>query len=437
MKTLSSIPLERVSPAKRDVSGAAMDVVIPGRKWKRFGLGAPVGVAALLVLVLVWKAMPHGLVVKRSDLSITAVSRGMFLDNVVARATAMPLNSVVLDAVAGGRVDEVLVRDGATVRQGDILFRLSNTDLLLQLLARQADQAQQIANLSNLRVGLELGRSEAQKRITQQEQELRQSERECERSQRLAESGYISQKALEIARDQLKLNQQLLADYKRSAQIESRTRIDAIRQLELSMQKIDGGLRVVMEHVEALNVRAPMSGRLADFDLLVGTLVKAGDHTGRIDEPGTFKLMAPVDEFYLNRVSPGLPAHAQINGGSAELVINRIYPQIKEGRFMVELHFVGAAPDGIHPGQTVDAHLVLGRASQALLLPNAAFVNDTGGNWAYVLDPDGHTASKRVIRIGRRNNQQLEVTSGLKEGEQVVVSSYTLFKNNDRLDVSK
>jgi HlyD family secretion protein len=365
------------------------------------------------------------------------VSRGMFLDNVVARATAMPLNSVVLDAVAGGRVDEVLVRDGATVRQGDILFRLSNTDLLLQLLARQADQAQQIANLSNLRVGLELGRSEAQKRITQQEQELRQSERECERSQRLAESGYISQKALEIARDQLKLNQQLLADYKRSAQIESRTRIDAIRQLELSMQKIDGGLRVVMEHVEALNVRAPMSGRLADFDLLVGTLVKAGDHTGRIDEPGTFKLMAPVDEFYLNRVTPGLPAHAQINGNSAELVINRIYPQIKEGRFMVELHFVGAAPDGIHPGQTVDAHLVLGRASQALLLPNAAFVNDTGGNWAYVLDPDGHTASKRVIRIGRRNNQQLEVTSGLKEGEQVVVSSYTLFKNNDRLDISK
>ena len=437
MQPLHSVPLERTSTAKRAVSGAAMDVVVPRKKWGRFGLGGLAAGAVLLAIVLARLAMPNGLAVKRADLNIATVTRGLFLDDVISRATAMPLNSIVLDAIAGGRVDEVLVRDGAAVRQGDILFRLSNTDLMLQLLARQADQAQQIANLSNLRVGFELGRSDALKRITQQELEVRQSEREYERSQSLAASGYISQQALEIARDRLKLNRQLFEDYKNSAQIESWTRTDAIRQLELSMSKIDSGLRVVTEHVEALNVRAPMSGRLAEFDLLVGTLVKAGDHIGRIDEPGTFKLMAPVDEFYLSRVAPGLPAHAQINGTGAELEVNRIYPQIKDGRFMVELHFRRAAPEGVHPGQTVDAHLVLGQASPALLLPNAAFVNDTGGNWVYVLDPDGRTARKRAIRIGRRNNQQLEVTSGLRQSEQVVVSSYTLYKENDRLEISK
>ena len=437
MSPLHSIPLERVSTAKRAVSGAAMDAVVPRKRWRRLGIGVSAAAAVLLTVALIWGAMPIGLAVKRADLNIATVSRGLFLDDVVARATAMPLSSVALDAIAGGRVDEVLVKDGATVHQGDILFRLSNTDLLLQLLARQADQAQQIANLSSLRVGLELGRSDALKRIAQQEQEVRQSEREYERSQALAGNGYISAQTLEIARDHLELNRQLLDDYKRSAQIESRTRTDAIRQLELSMNKIDTGLRVVTEHVEALSVRAPMSGRLAEFDLLVGTLLKAGDHIGRIDEPGTFKLMAPVDEFYLARVSPGLPAHAQINGTGTELLINRIYPQIRDGRFMVELHFVGSVPEGLHPGQTVDAHLVLGQASPALLLPNASFANDTGGNWVYVLDPDGRTARKRAIIIGRRNNRQLEVTSGLKEKEQVIVSAYTLYKGNDRLEISK
>src|SRR3569833_3278624 len=207
--------------------------------------------------------MPSGRAGKRADLNIATVSRGLFLDDVVARATAMPLSSVALDAIAGGRVDEVLVKDGATVHQGDILFRLSNTDLLLFLFVRQADLAQQIANLSSLRVGLVFGRSDALKRIAQQEQEVRQSEREYERSQALAGNGYISAQTLEIARDHLELNRQMLADYKRSAQLESRTRTDAIRQLELSMNKIDTGLRVVTELVEALCVRAPMSVRLA------------------------------------------------------------------------------------------------------------------------------------------------------------------------------
>ncbi len=429
--------LRQVDNSNSDISGAAMDVIVPKRKGVRLWRSIGVAMAVSVIAWPIWKLVPHGLAVKRADMNIVAVSRGMFLDDVVARATAMPLNSVVLDAIAGGRVDEVVVKDGADIRKGTLLFRLSNPQLTLDLLARQSDQAQQISNLSNLRVGLELGRSEAQHRITQQEHELRQAERNYNTNLRLAEHGFISAKALEDTREQLKLARDLLDEYKRNAGIEAKIRSDAMRQMEQSMKNIDAGLGLVTAAVDALNVRAPISGRLADFNLLVGTLVKPGDHIGRIDEPGTFKLEVPVDEFYLNRVSIGLPAYAQINGQKHELAVNRIYPQIKAGRFTLDLNFVGKPPEGIHPGQTVDAHLVLGQPSSALLLPNAAFVNDTGGAWVYVMDSSGNTASKRSIRIGRRNNQQLEVVSGLAEGEQVVVSAYALYSKADRLDISQ
>lgn len=421
----------------RDISGTAMDRPITKNKWKRFPLVLGLVIALPMLVLVVWRLAPHGRAVERSNLSITSVIAGKFRDDVVARATAMPLKSVALDAVVGGRIDEVLVKDGALVKKGEILVRLSNAQLMFELLARRSDQAQQISNLSNLEVGQELGRSEALKRITQQEIEVAQAQREYTRNVRLTENGFLSQNALDVARDRLKLSRDLMAEYKRSAEIEQVTRANALKQLRRSMSEIETGLRLVASDVDALNVRAPMSGRLADFDLLVGKLVKQGDHIGRIDEPGFFKLTVPIDEFYLNRVTTGTPAYADVNGKSFTLTVSRIYPQITKGSFKLDLTFTGNQPEDIHPGQTIDIRLALGQADDALLLPNAAFANDSGGNWVFVVDETGGTATKRQIKIGRRNNRQIEVLSGLQEGDRVIVSSYALFKDAERLNITQ
>lgn len=426
-------PVTPAAPA----SGVGMDTIVPRRRYGRW-IALAAGVAGVVAAAFVlWELAPHGLQVNAQDLRIVPVKRDLFHDDIIVRATAMPLSSVILDAVQSGRVEEVIARDGAVVVKGDLLFRLSNPQQTLDLLARQSDQAQQISNLSNLQVNFELGRAEDQRRLARLEHDLRKAQRDFNADADLAAKGFISPKALEESRERMALQKQLLDDDRRNTEEQQRIRRSAMEQMQRSMKTIDAGLRLVDATVDALAVRAPVAGRLTDFNLQVGETVKPGDHTGRIDDPSHFKLSVQVDEFYLQRVSTGLGAHAQFGGQDHALTVSRIYPQIKDGRFTVELTFTGKQPGGIHPGQTLDAQIVLGEPSQALLVPNSAFVADSGAAWIYVVDADGRSARRRAIRIGRRNNQQLEVLSGVDAGERVIVSSYSLYGKAERLDISR
>ena len=413
-----------------------MDRRLPRRVGRTWWVAAGV---ALLVGIVAWQGYalaPRGLTVQQKDLSLARVVRGTFLDEVVVRATAVPMNSVVLDALEGGRVEEVLVKDGTQVQKGEVLFRLTSPQLALDLLARQSDRVQQLSNLSNLKVGLNLSQWEAAHRISQQEQKVRKAQRDYESGQRLAQQDFISANALLDAQEQLALERRLLAEYQQSAQDEAKTRRDAIAQMEHALQAIDRGLGLVENAVKALVVRAPISGRLAEFNLPVGATIKAGERIGRIDEPDAFKLTAPVDEFYLNRVSQAVPAHLQWQGKRLDLVVSRVFPQVRSARFTIELTFNGPMPSGLRPGQNFDVRLVLGQASAGLLLPHGAYINDSGGNWVYVLSPDGHTAQRRAITVGRRSNDQVEVVQGLLEGEQVVVSPVSRYQGAASLDIA-
>jgi HlyD family secretion protein len=416
-------------------SGAAMDVVVKRDHRKRNVLFAAAAATVVAGGAAIWHFSPHGLSVSENDLRIVTVGRDLFLDDIVVRAVARPQHSVILDAVESGRVEEVVARDGALVNKGDLLFRLSNPERTLQLLARQSDRAQQISNLSNLQANFESSRAEDQRRITQQQHELTKAQRRYESSAKLAQQGFISDQALQDARDEVALQKRLLDEATRATEVETRTRVDGMAQMQRAMQTIDSGLKVVNEAVDALAVRAPVAGRLTDFNLQVGQTIKTGGNTGRIDDPSSFKLVVEVDEFYLARVSLGLAAKLQLGDRGYDLTVSRIYPQIKDGRFTVDLAFSGKTPDGIHPGQSLDARINLGQSSPALLLPNAAFVGDSGGAWVYVVDPNGRGAHRRPIRLGRRNNQQLEVLSGLTAGERVMVSSYALYGQAEHLNI--
>lgn len=417
--------------------GSSMDVVIPRRRGKRVAMIGAIVIATAAALGALWSWMPRGLQVDGADLRTGIAKRGVFVDEVIVRASAEPLNSVILDAVESGRVEEVYASDGALVKKGQLLFRISNSQRNLELLARQSEHAVSIFNLSNLRVAQEASASEHQRRLDDLQFAVDQAGKQHARNVKLAGQGYISSVALEESADRLAQQQRALRQEQQAAAAESRVRDHAGQQLEAAIRGLNSGLKLVAATVDALAVRAPADGRLTNFHLQVGESIATGKNIGRIDDPRRFKLSASVDEYYLNRMAVGRHASVQQDGRSYAADISTIYPQIKQGRFTVELVFTQGQPPVLNPGQSLDARITLGEPASALLLPNGAFINDSGGAWVYVLDAAGRHAARRAVRIGRRSNSQVEILDGLKAGDQVILSSYAAYGNSPRLQITQ
>ena len=419
------------------VTGAAMDVTLPPRRGRRAAQLALAFAAVAAAGALLWQMLPRGLEVELRDVRIASVEAGVFRDEIVVRALAEPLNSIMLDAVESGRVEEVFARDGQVVKKGDLLFRLSNPQRNLELLARQAEHAQQISNLANLQVAQEAVRTDHRRRLNDLEFAFGQVEKQHARNARLARDGFISAVALEESGDKLAQARRALDEESRGMRLEQGVRERALNQMDQAIRGLASGLELVAATVDALAVRAPSDGVLTDFRLLVGQAVRQDQAIGRIDDPNRFKLSAQVDEFYLSRVTPGREGRITQDGKTYVLRVSTVYPQIKEGRFNAELVFTDAQPAVISPGQGMDVQLTLGQSARALLLPNGAFANDGGGAWAFVVTEDGSHAEKRDIELGRRSTTQVEVLSGLAPGDQVVVSGYAGFGKAERLRLTE
>lgn len=414
-----------------------MDQPLPRRRGRRAAIAVAILAAVIALAAALWQLAPRGLQVPLASARVAAVERGMFRDDVALRAIAAPLHSVMLDAVETGRVEEVFAADGALVARGDILFRLSNPQRRLELLAREAEHAQQISNLTNLRVSLEASRGQRERRAANVAFSLMQAQKRHDRNTALARKGFISPAVLEDSADQVAQQRRLLDSDKTSDELERATQLDAVRQMEQAIARVEAGMRLANATVEALAVRAPVAGRLTDFRLQVGETVKPDQRLGRVDNVAQFKLTAQVNEYYLNLLVPGRHGAATIGARVHPVSVSRVYPQINDGRFAVELAFEQGQPGAMNPGQGVEVLITLGGATPALLLPNDAFMSDSGGAWAFVVDRDGAGAERRAIRTGRRNNSQLEVISGLAAGERVIVSSYGHYGRAKQLQFTK
>jgi len=414
-----------------------MDSPLAPRRGRRIAAALAVAAAAVAGIVLLRTAIPDGLRVRPDNLRIATVEKAVFADEVAVRASAIPQNSVMLDAVDGGRVEEVIARDGMLVRKGELLFRLSNPQRHLELLARRSEHAQQIANLSALRVSLEGSRTEHRRRLSDLAFQLDQAGKQHARLASLAERGFVAPAAVDDAADKLAQARRAHADELAGGGAELAIKRDAVRDMERAIAGLDAGLALVQDAVDALAVRAPADGRLTDFRLEVGQTVRPDQRLGRIDDPGGHKLAAQVDEYYLPRMSPGRPGRATIGAREHAVAVQSVRPQIRDGRFTVELQFTGESPPGLRPGQGTDVRISLGDAAPAVVLPAGGYLNDSGGAWVYVLDADGKGATRRPVRIGRRSHAQAEVLGGVTPGDKVIVSGYAAYGGAERLQIAR
>ena len=418
------------------VSGGAMDRVVERRKIdKRVLIAGGAGIALILIL-LFWLFAPSAdsQTVSRNRLTISEVRQGTFEDFLPLRGRVTPLVTVYLDAVEGGRVEKKLVEDGAQVTQGQLLAVMSNADLQLSTLARQTEVEQQLNNMRSQELALAQTRSANMRDLNQAQTDLAKARRLYELQKPLAEKGFVSAKIFNDTRDDLSYQTQRLAILKRSINTDEQLQSSQLKQLRAATTSLNSSLGIARGSLSQLNLRAPVSGQLSGFEIQLGQSLQQGERLGQIDSAGRNKLMADVDEYYLGRVSVGQGATAEVEGKTYRLRVAKVYPQVRNGQFQIDLVFDGTEPSSVQRGQTVQSKLTLGDSSRAVMVPNGAFFNDTGGNWVFVVDKSGNSATRRQVQLGRRNTDLIEVVSGLKPGERVITSSYSGLVDKDHLN---
>ena len=417
------------------VSGGAMDKVVERKRIDKRVLIAGAAAGALLLILLFWFLAPRSdsQSVNPERLTIATVERGVFEDFLPLRARVTPLVTVYLDAVEGGRVEQLLVEDGAQVAKGQLLAVLSNADLQLSTLARQTEVEQQFNNMRSQELALAQTRSANLRELNQAETDLAKARRQYELYKPLAERGFVSRKVFNDAQDDLNYQSKRLGILRRSIAQDQQLQASQLAQLRASTRSLNSGLEIARGSLGQLNVRAPVAGQLSGFSIQLGQSVQQGERVGQIDSAGRNKLMADVDEYYLGRVEVGQMASAEVDGKTYRLRVAKVYPQVRNGQFQVDLVFDGAEPSSMQRGQTVQAKLILGDPSPATLIPNGGFFNDTAGNWVFVVAKDGKSATKRPVQLGRRNNDFIEVLGGLSPGERVITSSYSGLADKDHL----
>ena len=366
---------------------------------------------------------------------ISTVEFGAFEDLIPIRGTVQPFNSVFLDAVGGGVVEEIFVEQGSFVEAGQPLLQFNNTDLQLRASDSDTRITEQINNLNNLVNGFETTKINTERSIIDTEFRILSLERLERRQSMLVEEKLIRQEDYDATADELAYQRKVLENIKARQVLEEKIREERLSQIDVQMEKLEENLVVSQRSYENLLVRAPISGQLTSFDVDFGENKTQGTRLGQIDVVDRYKIVAQVDEFYVTRVSQGQSARFTLAGLDYNAVVDKVYPEITSGTFEVDLVFEGTEPTEIRRGQTIQMNLTLGNPADSLLLPVGGFVQDTGGNWAFVLDDSGEYATRRDIRVGRRNNRFIEVQDGLRQGERVITSSYNQMTEMERIQL--
>jgi HlyD family secretion protein len=415
---------------------STMDKIKPKKFWttKRIGLIAGgILLSGFLIYQFFFSDKRSKLNVEQDKLTISSVSQGKFDEFIVVTGVVQPLKTIQLDAIVGGYVTEKLIEGGNMVKQGEVLLRLENQNLKLSFLQSETEASRLVNDLQNTRQSLKIARFNLQKALSELDFQIDQAKDSHDRNTKLYKDKVIPDADyLKTKRDYERLVKQRDIEIESQKYQEENAKMQ-IAQLEGTLASTQKNVNLWKQTLENLSVKAPVSGLLSSMNVEVGSNINQGQNIGQIDDLNGFKMRVGVDEHYISRIFAGLTGTMDFNGKSYGLKIIKIYPEVKSGRFEVDMEF-DKAPELIKRGQSAPIRLQLGQPSQATLLPVGGFFSETGGNWVYVISDDSKRAVKRNITLGRKNPEYFEVLDGLKPGEKVITSSYENFGDNEVLE---
>jgi len=425
---------QQLQHKRAEKSGVAMDrkIARQSNPLKTYSL---IALAIFVLSYLAYSALsPRGriLSVDQNRIVISIVTSGTFEDFIPVRGQVIPAKTLYLDAIEGGRVERILVEDGASLIAGDLIVELSNASLQLSVLGNETRVAEQLNNMRSIELSLEQNRLQHKRNLIDINYQIKMLSRQLIREQGLVKNGAFARTKLADTQDTLEWYQNRLKITLESQASDNKMQSEQLKFLKETSKRLETNLGISRQNLENMNVRAPVAGKLSGFNVEVGQSIAPGERLGQIDTPNDFKVTTHIDGFYLGRVDLGQKAQFD----DYKLIISKIYPQVQNGQFEVDFKFVGEQPQGIRRGQTIQTKLTLGDATKATLIPNGAFFQDTGGRWIFVVTADNTQAIKRNVRLGRRNSRYIEVLDGLEVGEQVVTSPYSSYQDMDRLKLN-
>ena len=414
-----------------------MDRVIEKTKTQRLMKYWPwLGVGCLVLAVGCWLVFGNHastLRVSRDEITISDVQRAEFKDYVRTNGQVLPIQVVQISPEEGGIVMEKVVEEGTHVKKGDVIVRLSNSNLDLQILNAEAELAEKQNLLRNTQVAMQQDRLNNQTEQAQLEMDTQRKQRTYEQNRRLYQEKLISRE------DYLQSQEDYQLSAKKRALVSKRLKQDSIYrtvqmdQMEDNLDNMRRNVVLVRQRKDKLEVRAAIDGELGLLDVELGQSIQPGQKIGQLNDLSDYKVQAEIDEHYIDRVRQGLTATFERGGHEYELQVRKVYPEVRQGKFRCDFIFRGDRPENIRTGQTYYIDLELGQPEQAVIIPRGTFFQTTGGQWIFVLSADGSKAYRRTIRIGRQNPQYYEVLEGLEPGERVVTSGYEAFKDNEVL----
>ena len=396
----------------------------------------PYWFGALLVAFIIWLLVRDNsstLRVNPETLFISEVQSGEFNDYIRISGQVQPMTTIQVSPQEGGIVQEIVIEEGSLVKAGDVILRLSNDNLDLQILNSESELAEKENILRNTLIAMEQQRLNLRQESLQLEIEVKKLLRRYEQNRSLYEEKLISREEYLVAKEDYELAAGRLELVKERAEQDSLYRSVQVSQMEESLRNMRINMHMIRKRKDNLMIKSPIDGELGLLDVVLGQAIASGTKIGQINELGSYKIEAQIDEHYIDRVTAGLEATFERQNEAYDAVIRKVYPEVRDGKFKADFKFSGEQPANIRTGQTYYLNLQLGQPEKAIIIPRGTFYQKTGGKWIYVVSPDGGKAVKREIRIGRQNPQFFEVLEGLEAGERVIISGYDTFGDNDVL----
>ncbi|MBR5813952.1 MAG: efflux RND transporter periplasmic adaptor subunit [Bacteroidaceae bacterium] len=391
----------------------------------------------VLIVCLLLKENTSTLRVSTATLTISNVEEGEFNDYVSLSGTVQPITTMQLSPLESGVVERVIAEEGTMVKAGDVILEMANKQLSMQILQSEADLAEKQNILRNTLISMEQERLSLRQEMLQLDIEVTRKQRAYEQNKELYNEELVARELYLQSKEDYELAVNRRSLVRERQKQDSLYRTVQVAQLDENLRSMQLNMQLIRERVDNLKVKAPIDGEVGMLNVVLGQTLSQGSAIGQINDLSAYKVSAMVDEHYIDRVVTGLTASFMRQDNSYDMMLRKVYPEVRDGKFKVDLVFSGALPDNIRTGQTYNMNLQLGQPVEVVYIPRGAFFQKTGGRWIYVVDAAGEKAYRREIRIGRQNPKYYEVLEGLAPGERVITSSYDIFGDNEELILNK